>query len=408
MTKLRKVLLATYYFPPSAAVATHRMLGLARFLPKFGWQPVVVAPPQAPWEPEDAALLTRVPPETPVIRVPFGRGGAWNKMLARCFAMARWLPAAHRACVQAIRDHRPEAIITSSPPACVHYLGVALGRRFRLPWVVCLRDPWIANYPFRMDWTRWFEQIVEPMVMKRADAVIANTPHNLDGLQAAYPAERHKMTYILNGFDPESFPAESPAVSSHSLPARSRLTMLHAGELYVGRDPRALLDALTGLEHEQRGLGWQLRFIGRATQGIFDLPGEVERRRLGEVVHINGQLAYAAALREIVAADLLVLIHTPGLKIGVPAKLYEYLGARRPVLALAEPESDVALVLRQAGVLHRVVSPLDTGKIRQALRELRDEIRLGTAPCPSDRQLHAFTREHMAEQFARTLDRITR
>ena len=71
---LRKVLLLTYHFPPSGAVAVYRMLGLVHYLPKYGWQPVVVAPPRVPWEPEDASLLAQVPPETPIERVPFASG----------------------------------------------------------------------------------------------------------------------------------------------------------------------------------------------------------------------------------------------------------------------------------------------------------------------------------------------
>ena len=98
---LRKVLLLTYHFPPSGAVAVYRMLGLVRHLPAFGWQPIVVAPPRVPWEPEDASLLAQIPPGTPVERVPFARG--FLGKLARWFAPEshlalagpRRLPAAH-------------------------------------------------------------------------------------------------------------------------------------------------------------------------------------------------------------------------------------------------------------------------------------------------------------------------
>ena len=81
-------------------------------------------------------------------------------------------------------------------------------------------------------------------------------------------------------------------------------------------------------------------------------------------------------------ADILLLIHTPGWRLGVPAKLYEYLGAGRPILALAEPDSDIAWVLRTSKVLHRIAPPRDVPAIRQALLELAAEVQAGSPAAP--------------------------
>ena len=103
---LRKVLLLTYHFPPSGAVAVYRMLGLVRYLPKYGWQPVVVAPPRVPWEPEDASLVAQVPPETPIERVPFA-SGFFGKIARYLAPESHWLWKASSACTRMIREHRP-------------------------------------------------------------------------------------------------------------------------------------------------------------------------------------------------------------------------------------------------------------------------------------------------------------
>src|SRR5450432_3564230 len=114
---LRKVLILTYHFPPSGAVAVYRMLGLVRYLPKYGWQPIVVAPPRVPWEPEDVSLLAQIPAETPVERVPFASG--FLGKIARSLAPeSHWLWSASTACQRMIREHRPSAILTTSPPGC--------------------------------------------------------------------------------------------------------------------------------------------------------------------------------------------------------------------------------------------------------------------------------------------------
>src|SRR5437870_4111524 len=111
---MRKLLLLTYHFPPTAASGTFRILGFARHLPSYGWQPVVVAPPQLPWEPIDEELVRHVPPEVIVNPVPYPAHGL-TKPLRRFARHALWLPKALAAARRAVEEHRPEAVLTSSP-----------------------------------------------------------------------------------------------------------------------------------------------------------------------------------------------------------------------------------------------------------------------------------------------------
>jgi len=396
---LRKVLLLTYHFPPSGAVAVYRMLGLVHYLPKYGWQPVVVAPPRVPWEPEDASLLAQVPPETPIERVPFASGFVGK--IARYLAPeSHWLWKARSACHSMIGEHRPKAIFTSSPPGCVHLLGMRLQKRFGLPWLADFRDPWITNLPVGRRPARWrCASWLEGRVMKRATTLIANTPLNQRGWAEAYPREAHKMVTITNGFDPDRF------ASPPTRPAREKITILHAGELYHGRDPRPLLDALGQLQAGPVPLSVQVEFLGRATEPLFDFPTEIHSRRLENVVRLEGQVPYADALKRMVQADILLIVQTPEYRVGVPAKLYEYLGAGRPILALAEPASDIGWVLRESRMLHRIAPPREVPRIKQALVELTREVQLGCPAVPDQDALRQFTRERMAQRAAECLDR---
>jgi glycosyltransferase involved in cell wall biosynthesis len=389
----RKVLLVTYHFPPSGAVAVHRMIGLVRYLPRFGWQPIVVAPPRVPWEPEDASLLAQVPAETPVERVPFASG--FLAKFARHFAPeSHWLWKAKPACERMIHEHRPAAIITSSPPGCVHLLGRRLHRQHGLPWLADFRDPWVINNPP----SRWtLAPWQESNVMRDATTLIANTPLNARGWAEAYPAATSKIVTITNGFDPERFGEPSPVRGR-----KETLTILHAGELYNGRDPMPLLDALQSLPAE---IAVQVDFLGRKTEQVIDLPAEIARRGLADRVHLHDQVAYDEAIKRMMQADILLLIQTPDLRIGVPAKLYEYLGADRPILALAELDSDIAWVLRESGVCHRIAPPSDGPGVKQALIELTREVQAGNAGASYRQGLQQFTRERMAQRFADCLDR---
>lgn len=389
---MRKVLLLTYHFPPSGAVAVYRMLGLARHLPAFGWQPIVVAPPSVPWEPVDESLLAQVPAGTIVERIPFA-AGFFGKIGRWIAPESHWLFKAYPVSMRLIREHRPGAVITSSPPGCIHWLGRLLHQR-GLPWLADFRDPWIVNQTI----TRWtmhlrYERWLEAKVMRTADRLIANTPANERGWATAYPEQAGKIVVIPNGFDPERFPRAGPHIPGNPL------TLLHAGELYHGRDPRPLLDAL-----REARLPIRVDFLGRASGGEFDLPVEIARRGLGDCVKPIGMVPYAEALDRMMRADILLLIHTPLWKLGIPAKLYEYLGAGRPILALAEPDSDIGWVLRTANVLHRIVPPRDVPAIQRALAELVGAVQACQPARPDPEAILQFTRREMARRFAACLD----
>jgi len=397
----RKLLILTYHFPPSAASGTFRMLGFVQHLPHFGWQCVVVAPPVLAWEPTDEVLLGRVPPETAVYPIPFPTHWFW-KPLRKAFPWGAWLPFAVSGCYRAIRDHRPDAVLTSGPPHAVHLLGRHLHHRTGLPWVADFRDPWVAGDPtqIRGKVPGW-EARAEPSVLREADAIIVNTPGAGDLLRNAYPQHAAKMTPITNGYDPERFDANPiPPLSG------STIDIIHTGQIYASRSPIPLLDAIQQLDTAALGgRALRVRFIGN-----FQIEQEKQetedriRRGLDGVVFLEGQVSYNQSIRAMVQADVLLLLDAPGRRAGVPAKLYEYIGANRPVLALAEPDGDVAWVLRESRVPHRIAPPLEVEVIRRALTDLLQDP--ATARCGGqDKPIQQrFTRQRLAGELAAVLD----
>jgi glycosyltransferase involved in cell wall biosynthesis len=397
----RKLLILTYYFPPSSASGSFRMLGFAEHLPRFGWQCVVVAPPRLPWEPTDEVLLGRVPPETVVYRPPYPDGWIW-KPIRKYFPCSVWLPLAAAGCYQAIRAHRPDAVLTSGPPHCIHLLGRHLHRRTGLPWVADFRDPWVAGDPTqtRRKVPGW-EARAELSVLHEADAIVVNTPGAGNLLCHAYPRYAAKMTSITNGYDPESFEANAaPPLSGPTI------EIVHTGEIYANRSPGPLLEAVQQLEAPALGgRTLRVRLIGNlANQRQQPEIEDMIRGAANASVSVEGQVTYAQSIRAMVQADVLLLLDTPGRTAGVPAKLYEYIGAGRPILALAEPDSDVAWVLRESQVPHRIAPPLDVEAIRRALTDLlRDPAtaRRGGQDKPIQPR---FTRQRLAGELASVLD----
>jgi glycosyltransferase involved in cell wall biosynthesis len=353
-------------------------------------------------EPIDLHLAAQVPAETQVISVPYPRGYG-VRVLARTAPYTLWLPRALTACIQAVGSQRIDAVLTSGPPHCVHLLGLFLKRRYQLPWLLDLRDPWYSGRLRRHGGLRrYWEALWERQAIKQADAIIANAPLACETLRGAFPSQEHKLVTITNGYDPERFPAGlAPAP-----PARG-VRLVHAGEIYEGRDPRAFLDAVGQLRAEatKDTPPFQVHFLGRSSHRSFNLPAEIQQRHLKSVVAIGGQVSYGQALQDMMQAHVLLLLDTPGRRDGVPAKLYEYLGTGRPILALAEPDGDVAWVLKQSGLLHRIVSPQEPAQIKAALAQLLEAVVQDPIGCPNAQRIHRFTREHMTHQLVKVLDR---
>ena len=172
------------------------------------------------------------------------------------------------------------------------------------------------------------------------------------------------MVAITNGYDPEAFVAPDP-------PGRdwSELKIAHLGQLYAGRDARPFLDAIQALGRDRPAGFPPLRahFVGNLDARGGDLVNEIHGRGLEKVVSVSGPVSYAESLREMMQSDVLLLIDCPGRRAGVPAKVYEYIGAARPVLALAESDGDLAWVLQESGVPHRIAPPGDPARIKCAL-----------------------------------------
>jgi glycosyltransferase involved in cell wall biosynthesis len=277
-------------------------------------------------------------------------------------------------------------------------VGIKLKRLFGLPWVADFRDPF-ANDPLvtsRHFLARRLDFRAEAAVLRLADAVIANVPGAADLLKRAHPHFSGNVHVITNGFDPEFFPERR-----HGR-AETPFRILHSGELYRGRNPEPVIDAIERINARGGILGRPLNavFYGR-TDGLEDTLARTGRRRF---VELHGQQPYAEAIRAMVDADILLLLANRGQRASAPAKLYEYLGAGRPILAVAEPDSDVAWVLRNSGTLFRIVGHDSSQQIEEAVTELIEQDR--SAP-PACRGVQFFTREVQACRLAALLDELT-
>jgi glycosyltransferase involved in cell wall biosynthesis len=405
----RKLLLLTYHFPPSAAVAVYRALGIARHLPTYDWDVIIVAASNLPNEPIDPALIDQIPTSTIVYRIPYPSQRLF-RYLSHYSSYEYWSRQARPTVLNVIHKYQPDVLMTTSPPGSIHTLGAWTKSNTGLPWIACLRDPWSTTaVELKGRLNAVAAALGEARTMRRADLIVANTPRLLNALKQRYPRKAAKMTYLTNGFDlagqQQLKESLRPRLSAKIHPPPF-VEILHAGEIYGKRDASALFLALQRLRSKSDELfpEIRLRLVGRR-----DSSGRLTHmlKQLGiqSIVDLQDQLPYAETMLSMLNADILLVLQSPAYESAIPAKLFEYLGAEKPVLALADG-GDVEWALRTAGGTYRIASPTDPGAIEKAIVDLTRIVVMQTASPPTAEGLRVFTREYIAERLAQLLNQL--
>ncbi len=405
---MRQVLIICPFFPPSAASGSYRMLGFARHLSKFDWIASVVACGPLPWEPNDELLAKSIPRGTDVryVDFPLSKSRRFWPYVAQRF---NWIngyhlwnaPALHH-CEAMIGQRRPDVILTSGPPHTVHLVGRTLKLRHGIPWVADFRDPWCSwgNEKRYTGRPPVFSKGWERSIFAEADVIVANTSNTAKMFASIYPGSAERIVSVPNGYEP------TEDSSDHPLSDPGLLTLLHTGVVYAGRDPRPLAKAVCSIGRSNLLMNRQpfLRLIGGCLNPQVTL--EFASQKFAPWVRMEEHVPYHESQSAIRNADILVLLDTKNRRLGVPAKLYEYVGAKRPILALAEQDGDTAEVLRQSGTVHQVVSDWSPSTLEQAILSLSCQSIAPKAASGNGHVVVNFTRVAAAEMLAQRMDQL--
>lgn len=409
---MKAVLLVAYHFPPVAGSSgVQRTLRFAQHLPELGWQPIVLTAHPRAYERTARDLLGEIPVNTPVVRAiafdtarHFSLAGRYPGLLAIPDRWVSWLPGAVAAGLAMIRRYRPQVIWSTYPIATAHIIGAVLHRISGIPWIADFRDP-MAQDGYPPDPRVWRSyQRVEEHATSRAAFCTFTTPGTARLYRARYPEASERMVLLENGYDEESF----VAVESTS-PARPPLnpgafTLLHSGIVYPSeRDPTQLLTALARLAQSGRIQPGRFMLRLRAPEHVALLDELVARHGVARFVEICPPLGYRDALHEMLCADALLVMQGANCNNQIPAKVYEYLRAQRPIVCLSDPSGDTAAILRQAGV--RSFARLNSAdEIAGLLPDVVDRVRDAVEPVPSSSAVRGASRRGRAQELAGVLD----
>ncbi len=400
------VLMIAFHFPPFAGSSgVQRSLRFVQQLPTHGWQPIVLAATSSAYENTATDLLAEVPREVRVHRAPaldaskhLAVASRFPGFLARPDRWVNWAICAVPLGLALIRRYRPDAIWSTYPIPTAHLIGGVLARASGLPWVADFRDPMMEEgYPADAATWRAFAR-VERSTMARATSSVFVTDGAAAMYRSRYPDRADRVRIIENGFDESSF--ENLHVDPSPL-APGKVTLLHSGLVYPSeRDPSALFAALASLRDEGRLPPLVVRLRATGHDGL--LLELIEKFRIEGLVELAPPVPYREALTEMIRADGLLVLQAANCNQQIPAKVYEYLRAARPILCLGDPAGETTRLLRRTGVRH--VAPLgDAGAIKQVLSDFLDT--LGKV-LPDAGFAATCSRRHRTAELAALLDSL--
>ena len=374
---MKRLLVITYYWPPTGGSGVQRWVKFCKYLPQYGWQPVVYTPENPERLAYDESLLKDVPECAEIIRTrisePYaayrrliggkaGRSevnpvsGGEKTAVQRLSLWVRgnffvpdprvsWVRPSVRYLKGYLKEHPVDAVVTTGPPQSMHLIGLGLKKALGLKWIADFRDPWTEMFYYKhLELGRRADRRhheLERQVLDGADTVIAVTPYVRDDFAAR---TQTPVALITNGFDEDDFAGVRPAVHE------GKFTIVHTGLFAADGNPLNLWDVLAekcGNDPEFASK-LQIRLAGKTDSEVTEA---IRARGLGDNLVDLGYLPHDEVVAEQMGADILILPlrREPEYAKVLPGKIFEYLAAGRPVLGIGQEDGAAAEVLRDAG-----------------------------------------------------------
>jgi glycosyltransferase involved in cell wall biosynthesis len=329
--------------------------------------------------------------------------------MARPDRWISWRFAAMREGLRMIREFKPDVIWSTYPIATAHVIASALHRKTGIPWVADFRDP-MAQDGYPADPLTWQSyQGIEADAATQARYCVFTTPGAARMYQQRYPAAASRMVVLENGYDEESFASVAPLpTGAYAEGAIKRpLVMLHSGIVYPSeRDPTQLFEALGRLQKTGALGPADLRIRFRASVHDDLLQSLARTHGAQDFIELCPAIPYREALAEMLTVDALLVMQASNCNAQIPAKIYEYLRAGKPILGLTDPDGDTAGVLRGAGL--KDVARLDSAdEIALVLPALVSDCRQGKAALPQAMAVQQASRRGRSQALVALVEQAT-
>jgi hypothetical protein len=437
---MKRVLVITYYWPPTGGSGVQRWVKFAKYLPSEGWQPVIYTPENPEQLAVDHSLEADIPEGTEIIKTritePYElykkflrRSGhskeavevnpvnAQNKSFAQKAAMwvrgnlfrpdprCLWIRPSVRFLKKYLEEHPVDLIVSTGPPQSMHMIGRLLSKETGLPWIADFRDPWTKIFYFKhlsmTKATEKWHQKMERKVLDEASAVVAVSPLVQQEFQSI---TRTPVELITNGYDECDFP-DMKDTGATGGPDKN-FVITHTGLFAADGNPTLLWDVLSEMCAEDSSFkkALKIRLVGKTDTQILEA---ITESGLEENLTDLGYQPHSTAIEEQRKASILILPlrKEPEYKAVLPGKLFEYLASWRPVLGIGQPDGAMSMILNKTstGV---VVDWEDKISMKKYIDDCWKAHLDGNLTI-NDGEISAFTRRNLTRQMAELFDKVT-
>lgn len=432
---MKRVLVITYYWPPSGGAGVQRWLKFVKYLRGTGWEPVVFCPENPEYPEIDNSLQKDVPPGITILRSPIWEPyDAYKKVLgmkkeekisagflsekkknpwlegisiwvrgnffipdARKF----WIKPSVRYLKNYLKSHPVDAIISTGPPQSVHLIAGALKKRLHIPWLADFRDPWTnIDFYHELKLTGYADRKhrrLEKQVLREADVVTVISDTMAGDFHRIFP---RKYDVITNGYDPEDITA-APDVKPDS-----KFSIAHIGTLGPARNPESLWKALAELVNENSifAENLEIKLVGKVDVSVID---SLELHSLGKYLR---RVAYMPHEEVVICQKqsrvlLLIINNTPNSAMILTGKFFEYMAAGRPILCIGPEKGDAAKILEETSTGY-MSGFNDVSSLKSHIMNLFDDYRNGKSSLPSN-ATEKYSRKELTKRLAESLNQIT-
>ncbi|MFK7758054.1 MAG: glycosyltransferase family 4 protein [Flavobacteriales bacterium] len=373
---MKKVLIITYYWPPSGGAGVQRWLKFSKYFPEKDWQPVIYTPENAEFPAIDEQLVKDIHPDIEVVKTPIwepytlykkftsrkkedkiGAGFTSEKgEIGTAEKLARWvrgnwfIPDARKFWIKPsvsylakyLKENPVDAVISTGPPHSMHLIALGVKKKFNIPWIADFRDPW-TNIDFieELRLTKGSmakHQSQETEVLEQADVV--STAWHLMKTEFSEKVDSEKIKVILNGYDKSDFSAEA-------IPLDSKFTIAHLGSFSPTRNVPMLWKVLGELvkENEEFRAALQIKVAGQVDGSV---RADIESNGLTEFLNDVGYISHGEVVQFMSSSQILLLVvnNTKVAKGIIPGKVFEYIMSGRPILSVGPEDGDIAQLMR--------------------------------------------------------------
>lgn len=440
MSELKKVLFVSYVFPPMAAVGSQRVVNFCRFLPDYGWQPVVLTVKKGHNTSWDDSLLKKIP-DTIVYRTPIFEPYLWlsslrgtkketfskdviatkqaetvkkvsilKKIKKYILLFLRvpdeiifWLPFAVYRGIRVVKKEQISAIISTSPPVTSHICASLIARFTKIPHIIDFRDLWTLNHtysqrdypPFFKKYDKWWEK----KVLDHGSEIITASPGFTNLLQKNLSLNK-KVKTITNGFDYTEIELNKIFES----PAQGKMNIIYTGSIYSDFNPEFFFEALSEWIQENKidPNSVTVNFYGNCG---YDYTAWLKQLQLETLVHFHGFVPREQLFKKMEVANYLLLLlgFKDEYKNVIPAKLFDYLATSTKIIAIAPMGVSVDLIRKyQAGYWQ--CTP-DKTAMKGLLNQLYSEVMQKKCEKKEYRYIQEIDRLYLTKELAQILDK---